>query len=53
MDSIRLIKWENGYHIYAKVGDDDVVDMHGNQKWSTTKEAEEAAKWYMRSLTQL
>jgi len=45
--NVRLIAWENGYHIYAKVDNEDVVDKQGNQKWSNVKEAENAVRWYM------
>lgn len=47
---VRLISWKDGFHIYAKVGNDDVVDEHGNQKWSTRKEAEDAAKWFIENI---
>ena len=47
---VRLISWKDGFHIYAKVGNDDVVDECGNQKWSTRKEAEEAAKWFIENI---
>lgn len=46
---VRLISWKDGFHIYAKVGDADVVDEYGNQKWSTRKEAEDAAKWFIEN----
>ena len=32
--NVRLISWLDGYHIYAKVDNEDVVDSQGNQKWS-------------------
>lgn len=45
-DDVRFIQWTGGEHWYAKVGNIDIVDENGNQKWSTRKEAEDAArKW--------
>lgn len=38
-NDIRIINWDGGKHFYAKVGDLDVVDKNGNQKWNTWKEA--------------
>ena len=45
--NVRLIAWKNGYHIYAKVDNKDVVDEQGNQKWSNVKEAENAVRWFL------
>lgn len=46
LDDVRFIQWTGGEHWYAKVGNIDIVDENGNQKWSTRKEAEDAArKW--------
>lgn len=45
--AVRLIGWKGGFHVYAKVGDEDVVDADGNQKWSTQKEALDAAGWFI------
>ena len=47
--NIRLISWLDGYHIYAKVDNEDIVDSQGNQKWSNIKEAENAVKWYLNN----
>ena len=50
MSNVRYLKWGeqyNGFHIYAKIGNLDVVDEHGNQKWSSHEEAENAAKWFI------
>ena len=47
LDDVKYIQWTGGYHWYAKVNREDVVDELGNQKWNTKKEAEEAAKWYI------
>ena len=43
LDDIRIIAWDRGMHFYAKVGDLDVVDKDGNQKWNTWSEAREQA----------
>lgn len=48
-NNARLIAWMDGYHIYAKVDNEDVVDADGNQKWSNVKEAEKAIKWYIKN----
>lgn len=45
---VRYLQWPNGKHWYAKIGNDDVVDAQGNQKWSTKKEAEKAAEWFLK-----
>jgi hypothetical protein len=47
LDDVKYVQWTGGYHWYAKVNKEDVVDEIGNQKWNTKKEAEEAAKWYI------
>lgn len=47
LDDVKYVQWTGGYHWYAKVNREDVVDELGNQKWNTKKEAEEAAKWYI------
>lgn len=50
ISNVRYLKWGeqyNGFHIYAKIGNLDVVDKHGNQKWSSHEEAENAAKWFI------
>ena len=44
---IRVIQWPNGTHHYAKLGNMDVVDPDGNQKWDTYDEAYEAALNYL------
>lgn len=48
LDNVRYISWPNGKHVYAKIGDLDIIDKHGNQKWGTHAEAEEAAKWFIK-----
>lgn len=42
----RYIKWPRGKHWYAKIGNVDIVDSFGNQKWDTKEEAIEAAKYF-------
>lgn len=39
---IKIVKWANGTHFYAKLGKMDIVDEEGNQKWDTWKEARKA-----------
>jgi hypothetical protein len=46
IDDVRIIQWPGGLHFYAKVGNVDIVDSRGNQKWDTEEEAKkEAAKF--------
>jgi len=47
---IKIIRWPGGTHYYAKVGNMDIVDQEGNQKWNTEKEARQKAKQYLRTL---
>ena len=47
LEDVRYITWKGGEHVYAKVGNLDIVDENGNQKWNTRKEAEEAAYNYI------
>ena len=49
LNKVRLISWDDGYHIYAKIDDEDIVDQDGNQKWSNLKEAEKAITWYINN----
>lgn len=52
MDNVRYLKWGeqyNGFHIYAKIGNLDVVDKNGNQKWSSYEEAHKAAEWFVNN----
>jgi len=46
LTDIRIIQWPNGTHYYAKIGNEDVVDEDGNQKWNTHDEAYEKAIEY-------
>ena len=43
---VAYSKWPKGTHWYAKVGNDDVVDEQGNQKWYTKKDAQKAVKFF-------
>ncbi len=49
-DDIRIIKWPNGSHYYAKIGHYDVVDYMGKQKWNSHDEAMTVAKEYLKRL---
>jgi len=49
-EDIKIIKWNDGIHWYAKVGRMDIVDDEGNQKWNTKKEAEQKAKEFLFKL---
>lgn len=44
----RIIRWPNGKHFYAKIGDVDILDSNKNQKWDTRAEAERAVDQYMK-----
>ena len=48
-DDIRIIKWPQGKHWYAKIGDTDVV-VDGEQKWNTKAAAKAAAKKFLMEL---
>lgn len=48
-DEIRVIKWENGTHYYAKIGDID-VSWEGKDKWDTKEEAEKAASEFKKQI---
>lgn len=47
IDDVRYIQWKDGSHWYAKVGNIDVVDVFGNQKWDTKDEAIKWAKMFI------
>lgn len=53
MDDVRYMQWNmlgnTGEHYYCKIGKYDVFDSHGNMKWNTKKEAEQAAKWFLEN----
>lgn len=51
LDNVRFIMWKGGKHWYAKIGNVDIVDSNGNQKWNTKAEAIQAAKEYLKSCT--
>ena len=48
LKDVRFILWDGGRHIYAKVGNFDVVDEHGNQKWNTKEDAVMAAENFLK-----
>ena len=47
---IRLLRFRNGSHWYAKIGKMDVVDEYGNQKWNTRGAARRAAEKFLADL---
>jgi hypothetical protein len=48
INDVRYISWDNGIHVYAKVGNHDIVDKNGNQKWNTKEEAQNAAQTFLQ-----
>jgi hypothetical protein len=52
IDDIRIIKWPNGSHYYAKIGNTDVV-FKNIQKWNSAEEAMSAAKRYLKNIGEL
>ena len=36
---IKVSQWKNGTHYYAKIGNMDIVNKNGNQKWNSYDEA--------------
>lgn len=48
LDNVRFIMWDGGKHWYAKIGNIDIVDQTGNQKWNTKEEATQAAIEYLK-----
>lgn len=49
IEDVRYIQWNGGIHWYAKVGNMDIVDEQGNQKWNTKDEAVKAVSWYFNN----
>lgn len=47
---VKIFKWGEGKHWYAKIGNMDVVDRHGNQHWNTREGAQLAADWYLKEV---
>lgn len=47
MNEVRFIQWPNGKHWYCKIGNEDIVDKNGNQKWDDRSSAYNAAQWYL------
>lgn len=45
---IKITKWPNGIHYYAKIGNQDVVDENGNVKWLTEKQAKKEAVKFLK-----
>lgn len=48
---INIRTWDGGRHYYAKIGNLDVVDSKGDQKWNTHKAAMEAAKKELKNFS--
>lgn len=46
---IRILKWNNGIHYYAKIGNQDVV-WNRKQKWDSHEEAYACAKFYLNKI---
>jgi len=47
---IKISKWPNGKHYYAKIRDIDVVDSSGDMKWNTELKANQVAMFFLREL---
>lgn len=47
---IKISRWPEGKHYYAKVGKYDVQDEKGNVKWNTAKEAKRVAKTFLKNI---
>lgn len=47
-EEVRFIQWPNGIHWYAKIGNIDIVDKYGNQKWRDKYYAMEIAKKFCK-----
>ena len=45
--SIKVLRWPNGTHWYAKLGDTDITE-NGKEKWDTKDEAYRAAERFKR-----
>ncbi len=50
LKDIRIIKWPNGTHYYAKIGNQDVC-IGGEQKWNTKEKAQIAAEEFLFNKT--
>ena len=47
-EEVRFLQWPNGIHWYAKIGNIDIVDKYGNQKWRDKYYAMEVAKKFCK-----
>ena len=47
-DNINVIKWPGGSHFYCKIGNIDVTDQYGNQKWNTRSAAYEEGLKFLK-----
>lgn len=43
-EDVRFLQWPGGRHWYAKIGNIDIVDRYGHQKWSDLSYAQKVAK---------
>lgn len=50
---IKVDRWFNGKHYYAKIGNVVVVDEFGNVKWNTPERAKEVAINYLDKLNSI
>lgn len=49
-DDINIVKWDNGRHYYAKIGNIDVSDENGNYKWNYASIAMSAAREFLKTI---
>jgi len=47
---IKVSRWPEGIHYYAKVGKYDVQDEESNVKWTTSKQARTEAKKFLKRI---
>lgn len=47
IDDFKFLQWYGGEHWYVKLGNMDILDDDGNQKWNTREEAEEVVQKYI------
>ena len=50
VEDIKIIRWPNGKHYYAKIGNIDVVDKYGKCKWNTSAMAQKKAEEFVKTL---
>lgn len=47
-EDVRFMQWPGGRHWYAKIGNIDITDKYGEQKWYDKSYAQEVAKKWCR-----